>query len=362
MFSNFEKLFCLEDSEPYDERYDELENLRIKFAGETLCSGLLRILKREDVVCWRTNIALAFPKFAGKYEPFAFDWLGRFFCVKKDESSKASILIFNPFLNRCFIVGCNLLNFLEHEIPNNIEKALLADDFLEWLENNEPLEYTECLAFKRLYDYDDKSDTPSLSDTKVFDIHKYWVFLTMLIDSRPYNQILIEHYQFYLGKKYDTFQKTETVMYRKYPEFSVIKYPPTDEFPMYRYATVGMSFGDELNAIELYMVSQFENDHIIDILTWVAFYHKEVEKFKVDDTINFGVPWFTKSNCDYGLVCMPFIDSPEFKDCGDINCMWLLPITKEESDYKEEFGVYALEEKFGECELNFIDFFRDSVI
>lgn len=359
MFTNFEKLFNIKSDILYDDSQTPLENLRTQYAGRNLSGGLFRILNRKEVVKWRTEIALAFPKFSSRFEPFAFDWLGRFFCINKSANKKPSIFIFNISYNRCLLVPCDLTTFLEDELPNNIKLLLSTEEYLKWIKLNKPLSYSECVGFKRLCK---ENESPLLSETMVVNLLDYWIYMTQQIDARPYNDCLIEHYHFFLGKNYEELKNVDTMMYRKYPDFAVLKYSPTDDFPLYRYVTLGMSSSEDQKAIELYMLSQYENDSIIDILTWVAFYHKRNERFELSDTIIFGEPWHEGSKCAYGLVSLPHIDSPEFKDCGDVSCLWLLPITKEEYEFTNKEGVLALEKKFSECELKFVDFYRDSVI
>lgn len=359
MFTNFEKLFNITSTISYDTTQTPLENLRTQYAGLNLSGGLLRILKREDIAKWRTEIALAFPKFANRFEPFAFDWLGRFFCINNSNTKKPSIFIFNVSYNRCFLIQCDLTTFLEEELPKNIRLVLSTEEYSKWLKINKPLSYSQCVGFRKLCK---ENESPLISETVAVNMLNYWIYMTQQIDTLPYNDCLMEHYHFFLGKNYEKIQKYNSIMYRKYPDFAVLKYYPNNDFPLFRYATLGMSSSIDQKPIELYMLSQYENDFIVDILTWVAFYHKSNEKFELCDTINLGEPWYKGSKCSYGLVSLPHIDSNEFKDCGDVNCLWLLPITKQEYEFADKEGIFALEKKFSECELKFVDFHRDSAI
>lgn len=359
MFTNFEKLFNIKSNIPYNDSLSPLENVRAKYAGMNFNDGLFRVLKREDALKWRTEIAIAFPKFANRFEPFAFDWLGRFFCINTSNNKKPSIFIFNISYNSCFLIPCDLVDFLEVEIPQNIKIVLSSDEFTKWLKLNKPIKYSQCVGFRKLCE---EKENPLISETIAVNLLDYWVYMTQQIFDRPYNDCLIEHYRFFLGKKYEKIQKVNTIMYRKYPDFAVLKYCPNEDFPLYRYVTLGMSSNYEQKPIELYMLSQYENDLIVDILTWVAFYHKRNEKFGMSDIINLGEPWHEGSKCDYGLISFPHIDSPEFKNCGDVSCLWLLPITQKECEFANKEGVFALEKKFSECELKFVDFYRDSSI
>lgn len=358
MFSNFKNFFNIDDDTPYDDTLNILENFRNAFSGLSLNDGIFKILRREDVHKWRLNIALAFPRFANKFEPFAYDWLGSFYCVKKTDSTNKSIFIFNIGHNRCLLVPCDLLTFLEREIPTRPHEALTAKGYVNWLKNRPPLNYAECVGRTPPANL---TGSDNISAVRVYNIDYYWQVMTDLLDERPQTDFVKEHYDFYLGKQSVTIKK-ESKLSQSNPDFAVLKYPPSDQFPMWRYVTLGMSSADDQRPIELYMVSSNEHDFIVDILTWVAYYHQNGSKLWIDDSFEIGEPWYEGSKCTHGLVCYPYIDSPEFKDCGDTSCLWLLPITEDEFEYHNEFGTFALEEKFAQCELNFLDYFRNGVV
>lgn len=359
MFTNFKKYFNLETNNCYNDAISTLENFRNEFSGLVLYDGILKILNRRDVHKWRSNINLAFPRFANKFEPFAFDWLGSFYCVKLTQSTKPAIFIFNILQNRCLLVPCDLITFLEKEIPQNSTMALQSHKFNQWKLSNQPLKYNECVGYTVPVFL---GGVEILDSSKVFDLDEYWQIFTDLLDERPYEQVLQEHYEFYLGRNYTTIKNTNCKMEQEYPEFAVLKFPPTLEFPMWRYTTLNMSNFDEVRPIELYVVSKEEHDFIADILTWVAYFRKKGNLLYVDDSVEIGEPWYNDSSCDCGLICYPYIETPEFKDCGDISCLWLLPVTKTEVAFKDKYGIGELEEKFANCELNFLDYFRDSAV
>lgn len=359
MFTNFKKFFNIENDTPIDYTLDPLTNFRNIFAGMSLNNGLLKILKKEDVHTWKNDIMLAFPKFVNKFEPFAYDWLGSFYCIKLSNVNKPGILIFNIGYNRCLLVPCDFLEFIEKEIPNNVNTALVSSGYDKWLEYRPALKYDECVGFIKPM-FLDGSDT--LKNTDVYDLKQYWGAITQLLEDRPYNEFLREHYEFFLGKSYTEIKREKSLMGRTKPDFSILKFSPSDELGMWRYATYGMSTFENEKPVELYMLSSLEHDFIEELLTWVAYYHQHERELFVDDIVYLGQPWYEGSKCDYALVCMPYADGPEFKECGDAHCLWLLPITKREYEYKEKYGIMALERKFAECSINFLNHERDSSV
>ena len=67
-----------------------------------------------------------------------------------------------------------------------------------------------------------------------------------------------------------------------------------------------------------------------------------------------------------GLISLPYLDGPslEWLDIDGIKTqfLWLIPITKQEMDYKKKNGIEALEEKFDDSSFNYSNPHRKSVI
>jgi hypothetical protein len=72
------------------------------------------------------------------------------------------------------------------------------------------------------------------------------------------------------------------------------------------------------------------------------------------------------SRCDRLLASLPYPWGPELQTChvGDrhVDFLWLLPITKQERDFKVANGLAALEALFEERELRYWDPHRPSAV
>lgn len=83
-------------------------------------------------------------------------------------------------------------------------------------------------------------------------------------------------------------------------------------------------------------------------------------------TVNFGCPWFEKSNSEYGLISLPYLDGPLLENLQSssrkIQFLWLIPITVSEVNYKKQNGLEALEQKFDEAYFNYLDPYRKSIV
>jgi len=83
-------------------------------------------------------------------------------------------------------------------------------------------------------------------------------------------------------------------------------------------------------------------------------------------TVNFGRPWLNDSLCEYGLISLPYLDGPSLENLKKgnmtIRCLWLIPITKSEVEFKKQYGLDLLEEQFEKTQFNYLDINRRSVV
>jgi hypothetical protein len=149
--------------------------------------------------------------------------------------------------------------------------------------------------------------------------------------------------------------------------FRVLKYPPKENKEYWTYATCGMSFIEDEEALECFVLSPNESDEsLVELLTVTTFYHQTRSRIWYGHTVNFGMPWLPNSKCDHGLFSLPYLDGEDleiYKINGrQISFLWLLPITEAERDYKIEMGLDALETLFEDKQINYLDPFRESMV
>lgn len=358
MLVNFSQYYNVSPLVEYNHSLDVFSNFKDMFSGMVFNNGLIKVLKKDDIDYWRTQISIVFPRFIGKFEPFAFDWLGRFFCVHNNDSIFPEIFRFDIASNEVNTIDCSFTEFIDDHLLDYNDVILSSRFFNNWLTLNSPLDYNHTVGFINPAFLDGDMLLDNLS---VFDIQYYWDNLFDALDDMPYNYSLLQHYRYFLGDDFTICDCDYDNIRLIDPDFTVLCFPP-DDLPMWRYITLGMSSVDSPSPIELYIVTHEANDFIPQLLTWIAYYHKKASSFDLGNTINFGTPWFEGSNCDMGLISLPYIDGVDFKECGDVDCLWLIPITEDEASFKEEFGIDLLEKKFGYAKLNFLDYFRSSVL
>lgn len=150
-------------------------------------------------------------------------------------------------------------------------------------------------------------------------------------------------------------------------EFRVLEFPPNRERDMWTYSTCGLSQATDNDPIELHIFSSTQDNQLIELLTTIAYYHRNRCFLGLNHIVNFGKPWQNESISNFGFISLPFLDGPDlenlyFQENGrPIKFYWLIPITEKEKKYLSKFGVDALEEKFDNG-FNYIDPHRQSVV
>lgn len=150
--------------------------------------------------------------------------------------------------------------------------------------------------------------------------------------------------------------------------FCILEFCPTAARDMWTYSTCGMSSALGKEPLELHLFSPQQYEPLVELLTVVAHYHCTNSAIGLGHTVNFGRPWISGSQCDHGLVSLPYLDGPglgEFRPSGQaeiIHFLWLIPITKAERDYKKSNGFDAIQKKLEDGAINYIDPVRPSVV
>ena len=149
--------------------------------------------------------------------------------------------------------------------------------------------------------------------------------------------------------------------------FAVLRVPPHGPRAMWTYATRCMSEPDDERPIELHMVSPWEaGADVVELLYATAHFHRTATRLDLGHSVNFGRSWIGASECDHGLVSLPYLDGPELEvltiGSRRVNCYWLIPITRSERDFKMRRGVDALEEEFERAGFDYLDPARPSVV
>ncbi|HEV7859655.1 MAG TPA: suppressor of fused domain protein [Pyrinomonadaceae bacterium] len=181
-------------------------------------------------------------------------------------------------------------------------------------------------------------------------------------------QSIIEHYESHWASQAREVRWERGRIDELPDDFCVLEFPPGKVHKTWIYATCCMSqVGDE-HLLEVCLFAPQQNDMHVELLTVIAHYHRTGSQLNFGHTVNFGRPWLPGSKCEFGLLSKPYLDGPEFEvlELSDMNetvhFSWLIPITREEREFKKEKGLEALEQQFESQGLDYLDAHRASLI
>lgn len=149
-------------------------------------------------------------------------------------------------------------------------------------------------------------------------------------------------------------------------DFKVLEIMPNSKRSIWTYATVGMAGNHGDSDIELHVFSDIINLIWVDILESIAHFHLTEARLSIGHTVNFGVDILAGSNLTHGLISLPYLDGPglELFSYGiqKISCLWLIPISQSELQYKKLYGLEALERLFEKAAFAYYDPMRLSIV
>ena len=186
-------------------------------------------------------------------------------------------------------------------------------------------------------------------------------------DYTEYTEKLREHYESFFSARGEEIRWTRGPIDKLHPDFYVLEMGPSGNRDMWTYATIGMSLDrNDNNLIELLTYSPIKDISRAELLSLNASFHRNDAALNLNHTIFVGQLGDNKTNCDHGLVSLPYIEGEEleifpFKG-KEFHCYWYLPITKEEKDYMMQHGCESLEQLFEEKQINYLDLNRKSLV
>jgi hypothetical protein len=167
------------------------------------------------------------------------------------------------------------------------------------------------------------------------------------------------------GKAIEAFTWEADPIRQQNPHVRALRIEP-GESGVWTYASFGAWAATEGqdHGLEFVIAMPVQDPRAVELLAMTADYHRG-GKLGLGDTLPIGEPWVPGSRCDHLLASLPYPWGPELQTChvGDrhVDFLWLLPITKQERDFKVANGLEALEALF-EGELRYWDPHRPSAV
>lgn len=179
---------------------------------------------------------------------------------------------------------------------------------------------------------------------------------------------VVNHYQESWKKKANFYLWDKGPIQKLPSDFRVLEFAPDESRTLWTYATCCMSGASLADPLEIHLFSPDKDEKMVEVLTAIAYYHNQTQQIGLNHTVNFGQPWKLGSECNHGLISLPYLDGPNLEELHSIDGQkvvkfyWLIPICEAEVRFKIRYGVDALEEKFENANFNYANPLRKCVV
>lgn len=150
-------------------------------------------------------------------------------------------------------------------------------------------------------------------------------------------------------------------------EFHVIEFAPGQRSDRWTYVSVGSGTvqPDRGRRIEFILCAREASERHVEIVELTAFYHVNGHTLDVGRTLPIGQPWLPGGTLDHLLVAVPYPFGPMLGDFRSgrhqAQLLWLVPITRSESELRHEKGLDALESRLESSGIDYTDPSRTDV-
>lgn len=106
-----------------------------RFAGKSFKRGVYRALRVSDIPVFTTRVAAAFPAYADRICPFAYDWLSRIYCVdfESTRQGQPTLTMFSHLTDEVIDIPLSIDEFHDECLVDQYEAALDAGMFERFL-------------------------------------------------------------------------------------------------------------------------------------------------------------------------------------------------------------------------------------
>lgn len=174
MFEKFLKFFD-EEFICNEQGTDAYENFLKYLGGKQFGKGIFNTLEKNNLKKWTSVVEEAFPEFSGKFKLFAYDWLGRLYGITEQDSNE-KVLIFEIGTGEVLEIPCDLLEFLNEEIPLHSNECLAMAFYKKWLRKKRKMpSYGRCIGYKVPLFLGGQDVIKNLEES---DLEVYWYIIT----------------------------------------------------------------------------------------------------------------------------------------------------------------------------------------
>ena len=144
-------------------------------------------------------------------------------------------------------------------------------------------------------------------------------------------------------------------------EFHVLEFAPGPRSDRWTYVSVGCGTvqPDGGQRIEFILCARESSERHVEIVETTAFYHVNGHTLDVGHTLPIGQPWLPGGTLDHLLVARPYPFGPLLgrftSGRHHAQLLWLVPITRSESELRHEKGLDALESRLESSGIDYTD-------
>ena len=145
------------------------ETLLNNFEGMEFGDGIFRLFNKKDLYKWSEIVTESYPEFKNKFDLFGYDWLGRCFGI---DLRDRNILMFEIGTGEVLNIPCDILEFLNVEIPIYNDACLASTFYKEWIEYyGKKVKLNDCIGYKiPLF----LGGEDGISNLEEIDMEVYW--------------------------------------------------------------------------------------------------------------------------------------------------------------------------------------------
>jgi len=150
-------------------------------------------------------------------------------------------------------------------------------------------------------------------------------------------------------------------------EFHVVEFAPGPRSDRWTYVSVGSGTvqPERGRRIEFVLCARESSERHVEIVELTAFYHVNGRTLDVGHTFPIGQPWLPGGTLDHLLVALPYPFGPVLEHFTSgrhrAQLLWLVPITRSESELRHEKGLDALESRLESSGIDYTDPLRTDV-
>jgi hypothetical protein len=182
---------------------------------------------------------------------------------------------------------------------------------------------------------------------------------------------IVAHYRTFFGdQRVDVVRWTPEHLGDRLPDFQIARIRPTTADGMWIYGTVGAWRATEYegHGLEFVAVARRDRREVMEQLGQLAYYHAGTNENRLGlaHLVPLGEGWIRESTLTSVVVTLPYPWGPDLEHCQlldrHIQVLWVMPITAAEHAFARLHGLDALEAKFEETSVDYLDPFRSSVV